>query len=97
MDRLRQLFTYIGAQLSVLTVSQRVAIGLCAALIAGSLLWLMQWSVTPEMAPISSHDFDLGELTAAEDALTDKGIPFSTRGARILVHPQDRYRAVRVL
>ncbi len=97
MDRLRQTLSYIGAQLSVLTVSQRVAIGLCAALIAGSLLWLMQWSITPEMASISSHDFDLGELTSAEDALTEKGIPFSTRGARILVRPTDRYRAMRVL
>ena len=36
MDRLRQWFNHIGAQLSVLTVSQRLAIGLCAAMAVGS-------------------------------------------------------------
>ena len=68
MERLRQLLSNISAQLSVLTVSQRLAVGLCAALVAGSLLWLLQWSTSPEMVPLVTHDFSYEQLDAAEQA-----------------------------
>ena len=69
MERLRQLLTDISVHLGVLTISQRIAIGLCAALAAGSLLWLLQWSTTPEMVPLVMRKFSYEELDAAEQYL----------------------------
>ena len=97
MDRLRQLVGYISERLSVLSVSQRVAVGLCAALVAGSLLWLLQWSTVPEMVPLVNYEFSYSDLDAAEQALRDNGIPFKTYGTRIAVRPADRHNAVRLL
>ena len=97
MERLRQLLGQIGAQLGVLTVSQRVAIGLCAAMIVGSLLWLAQWSAAPEMVPLVTREFSFDELDSAESALREEGIAFETRGTRLFVRSVDRYRVLRVL
>ncbi len=96
MERLRQLWARISEQLGVLTVSQRLVIGLCAALVAVSLLWLMQWSTAPEMVPITTHEFSFEELRDAEDALRAAGIEFQVHGTRLLVRPADRHNAVRV-
>ncbi len=97
MDRLRQLTAYIAAQMSVLTVSQRLAIGLCAALIAGSLLWLLQWSTTPELVPLVTTELSYDDVTAAEQALNAGGVFYETVGTRILVRPADRHNALRIV
>jgi flagellar biosynthesis/type III secretory pathway M-ring protein FliF/YscJ len=97
MDRLRQLLNGITAQLSVLTVSQRVAVGLCAAMIAGSLLWLLQWSTAPELVPVVNYEFTYDELDAAEEALSGKGLTYDIRGSRVYVRPADRHNALRLL
>ncbi len=97
MGQLRQWFKHISAQLSVLTVSQRLAIGLCAALAMGSLLWLLQWSTSPELVPLVTREFTYKDLDAAEETLRGKGIRFETRGTRIYVRAADRYNAVRLL
>ncbi|MFQ5589957.1 MAG: flagellar M-ring protein FliF C-terminal domain-containing protein [Phycisphaerae bacterium] len=97
MDRLRQLLTGITAQLSVLTISQRVAIGLCAAMIAGSLLWLLQWSTRPELVPLVNYEFTYSELDNAEEALKSKGLTYDIRGTRVYVRPADRHNALRLL
>ena len=97
MERLRQLLNDIGAQLGVLTVSQRLAIGLCAALIAGSMLWLLQWSTTPEMVPLVNAEFSYDDLDSAESALRAEGIKFTIHGTRILVASADRQSAIRVV
>lgn len=81
----------------MLNVSQRVAIGLCAVLIAGSLLWLLQWSTTPEMVPLVSSEFSFEELTAAEDALRANGIRHQTVGTRLLIRAADRHNALRLI
>lgn len=97
MERLRQLLSYIGTQMGVLTVSQRVAIGLCAALIAFSLLWLLQWSTAPEMVPVVNHEFTFEALDAAEAAMKSNGIPYTLVGTRLFVRPADRHNALRLL
>jgi flagellar biosynthesis/type III secretory pathway M-ring protein FliF/YscJ len=97
MERFRKLFEYLQAQLGVLSVSQRIAIGLCAALIAGSFFWLMQWSSSPEYVPVLNHEFALTELSAAEDSLRSAGISFQVMGTRLYVRSADRYTALRVL
>ena len=97
MDRFRQLLSFIGARMSVLSVSQRVAIGLCAALIATSLLWLLQWSTTPDLVPLVTHEFTFQELDAAEVALKGNGIPYNIVGTRLFVRDADRHNALRLL
>ncbi|UCE60340.1 MAG: hypothetical protein JSU63_01055 [Phycisphaerales bacterium] len=97
MDRLRQLLSTISAQLSVLTVSQRLAVGLCAALVAGSLLWLVQWSTAPELVPLVNYEFGYDELDSAEQALEGSGLPYDIRGTRIFVRAGDRHNALRLL
>lgn len=97
MERLRQLIAYINAQLGGLSASQRLAIGLCAAMIAGSLLWLMQWSTTPELVSLSTHEFSYAELDSAEDTLRANGLVFELRGTRIFVKSSDRHNALRLM
>ena len=97
MDRLRQLLSYINAQMSVLTLSQRLAIGLCAALVVVSLLWLLQWSTEPDRVPLVNYEFSFEELQAAEDSLRENGAEYTVRGTRIYVRAQDRHNLLRVL
>lgn len=97
MERFRQLWNNITTQLGVLTLSQRLAIALCAALIVVSLLWLTQWSTTPEMTSLSARDFTMDELSAAEKALSANGIAHETHGTRLFVRAVDRHNALRLL
>ena len=92
MERLRQLLNDIGAQLGVLTVTQRLLMGTFAALIAVSMFSLLQWSTTPEMVPLNKADFAFDDLDSAEAALRDEGINFTIHGMRILVRSSDRPR-----
>ena len=104
MERLRQLISEIAARLSVLTVSQRLAIGLCTVLAAFSMLWLMQWSTLPDTVSLLNHDFSYSELDGAEEALKANDIPYEIRGTRVrrsrgpaqcLACPSRRQRASR--
>lgn len=97
MDRVRQQFDEILSRLKVLDTSQRIAIGLCAVMVAASLLWLMQWSTQPDMVSLLSHDFSFPELDSAEQALKANGIPYKTYGSRIFVTAGDRHNALRLL
>ena len=97
MDRLRNLLTVIQTRLAQLTLSQRIAIGMCAALIGISFLWLLQWSTTPEMAPLLTRQLSYAELETAEQALRSNGIEFEASGTTLLVREADRHNALRVL
>ncbi|MCH7807676.1 MAG: hypothetical protein IIB60_00505 [Planctomycetes bacterium] len=97
MERLRQLLNQITAQLGLLTLSQRLAMGLSAALIVVSLLWLMQWSTTPDLVPLVNYEFSYDELTSAEGAIEAAGLPYQTRGKRIYVRAVDQPNLVRIL
>jgi len=97
MERLRQLLNHIGSRLGMLTLSQRVAIGLCAALVAVSVLWLMQWSTTPDLVPLISNEFSYDQLDAAEAALKSNGIEYKITGPRIFIRVADRHNALRLL
>jgi flagellar biosynthesis/type III secretory pathway M-ring protein FliF/YscJ len=73
-------------QLGDMTLSQRLAIGLGALLVIGSVVWLAQWAATPEMGPLlpgqSLAPEDLAEVCAGLDAL---GEPYKVEGAQVLV------------
>lgn len=97
MDRLRNLMAFIQSRLAMLSLSQRIAIGLCAALIAVSFLWLLQWSTTPDLEPLLARELSYTELQNAEEALRSNGITFEASGTTLLVKPADRHNALRLL
>jgi len=97
MDRFRQLWSLILEKVNVLNPSQRIAIGLCAALVFVSILWLLQWSTSPDLVPLVTHDFSFSQLDAAESSLKENGIDYEVVGTRLLVHSADRHNALRVL
>jgi len=94
MESLRRAIAQIAKQLDVLTRSQKIAIVLCAALVAGSLFWLVQYSAAPEMAPVLAQDLTLEQVDTALDTLRGDGIPAEQRGNRVYVRPRDRDRAL---
>lgn len=97
MDRLRNQLAMIQTRLAQLTTSQRIAIGMCAALIGVSFLWLLQWSTTPEMSPLLTRQLSYAELETAEQALRTNGIAYEAEGTTLLVRDSDRHNALRVL
>ncbi len=94
MEALRRSILQIRQQLEVLTTSQKVAIALCAALVAGSLIWLVQYSTAPEMVPVLAQDLTLDQLDTALQTLKSQGIRAKQVGNRVYVPPLDRDRAL---
>ncbi|MHC5109859.1 MAG: flagellar M-ring protein FliF C-terminal domain-containing protein [Planctomycetota bacterium] len=94
---MRRLLEYVSKQLGVLTLSQRLALGLSAALIVVSVLWLLQWSSKPDMVPLVNHKFTFDELETLEEAIKQSGLPYKVAGMRIYVREADRYNLVRVV
>ncbi len=97
MDYLRRTIAQVSQQLEVLNRSQRIAIGLCATLVAGSLFWLVQYSVEPEMVPLMSENFQWTELEDAVSALKNDNISIKQIGSQIYIRPEDRSRAMMAL
>jgi flagellar M-ring protein FliF len=97
METLRRLIGRISQQIQLLNPSQKVAIALCAVIVAGSLVWLLNWSTTPYRVPLLAQDLSFAELDSAEGALQAAGVNFETHGQRIYVHPKDQANAIRLL
>jgi flagellar biosynthesis/type III secretory pathway M-ring protein FliF/YscJ len=60
MGALQKLISQIMERLRDMTLSQRVALFLGGALVAVSLIWLVQWAARPEMVPLLDQDFTRG-------------------------------------
>ena len=97
MESLRRMIQQIAERYRLLDISQKVAIGLCVIVIAGSLWSLVQWSTEPNLVPIMAKDFTFDQMDTAEDALRGANIKFEQSGRRLLVHEKDKYNAIRVL
>ncbi|GMU36563.1 MAG: hypothetical protein HS102_10900 [Planctomycetia bacterium] len=97
MDRLKDTLTRISAQMRVLTVSQRLVVALCTALVVVSVLWLLKWSAVPQRVAVLEQDFDYARLSSAEAALRANDISFETIGQRVYVRAEDQDNAIRVL
>ncbi len=97
MESLRRMIEQIAERYRLLEASQKVAIGLCVVVIAGSLISLVSWSTKPMLVPIMAKDFTFDQMDAAEEALRGEGINYERAGNRLLVREQDKYNAVRVL
>lgn len=69
MEFLRRIIEKINTQLSDLSASQRLAIGLCIVVIVGSFLWLVRWSVELEYVRLLEEPMTPDQLAAAREAL----------------------------
>ena len=97
MDTLKRTIDQIQRQLSQLNTSQRVAIALCAVIVGGSLLWLMEYAGQPEMVAVLAQDLSPGEIEEAIRTLRSEGIEARQSGSRVYVQPIHRSRALMVL
>ena len=98
MDALKQLFARIQSQLATLNRSQQMVIGLCAVLIAGSLLWLVRWSSDPVYVTLLPRQpMSALEIENAEEVLRANGADYRIDQDRILVRSEDRHRLMSAL
>ncbi len=97
MDFLKRTIDQITRQLEVLTRSQRIAIGMCAVFVAGSLIWLVQYSAGPELVPLLNQQMTLDELDSGLEELRTQRIEAKAVGDRIYVRPADRNAALLAL
>jgi flagellar biosynthesis/type III secretory pathway M-ring protein FliF/YscJ len=68
-----------------MTLSQRLAIGLGALLVVGSLIWLAQWAATPEMVPLLDQSLEPGELAQVRAGLDAMDEPYKIEGSQVMV------------
>ncbi len=90
MDWLRQVIARINTQLSDLSPSQRLSIGLCVVVIVGSFVWLIQWSGDPELVRLLEEP-----MTSEQIATVRRELPqgsFKISGDAVWVHPNERYK-----
>lgn len=98
MDPLRQRLARIQAQLTTLNRSQQMVIGLCAVLVATSLLWLVRWSADPVYVTLlPKQPMTALEIERAEEVLRANGADYRVGGDRILVRSEDRHRLMSAL
>ncbi len=92
MEFLRKLIIQTKDHLKGLTLSQRLAIGSCVALIAVSLLWLVNWAQKPTMVPLLDQPMRTDDLAAIQSHLDTVGVKYQVNGDRILVPADERLR-----
>ena len=92
MEFLQKLFLQTKQNLKGLTVSQRIAIGSCAALIVVALFSMMAWAGSPVMVPLLDQSIAGEELTAIQSKLDSLGVKYTLSGDRVLVAAADQYR-----
>ncbi len=85
MASLHQSLTRATTQLRDMTTSQRVAIVLGLALVAGSLAWMAQWAATPEMTPLLEMDLPPEDVARMRAGLQLMNEPVEVVGQRVLV------------
>ena len=97
MEFLRRLAISTRDQLSGLTVSQRLVIGLCAVLVAGSMAWLMHWAGAPEMVPLFDGTVTQDEATPIVSRLQRTGAKVEYRNDQIYVAAGRQYQLYAML
>lgn len=85
MNRILEQLARINSQLSQLAVSQRIAIVLGGVVVAGSMIWLVQWSATPEMTPLLREELSTQQITSIRQALEEMGETSKEVGGRVWV------------
>ena len=82
MASLQKTITQAVGQLRDMTVSQRLAILLGVALVAGSLVWLAQWAAQPEMVPLLDQSLGPENLALVQGGLDALGQKYRVEGSR---------------
>jgi len=85
MGAWQQALSRAAAQLRDMTVSQRIAVLFGGILVAGSLMWLVQWAARPELVPLLEQDLapeDIALVRSGLDAMNER---YDVRGARVFV------------
>ena len=90
MGFLRQTLLQVQEHLKGLSVSNKVTIALCVALIAVGMAWLMHWSVTPDMVTLLDQSFKPQELSSAKRELDRLNVPYKLSTDKILVPADQR-------
>ena len=85
MGALQKAMAQVVARLRDINTSQRIALLLGGALVAISLLWLVQWAARPEMVPLLDQDLQADEITQLRGGLEALGERNEVRGSRVYV------------
>jgi len=85
MDFVKRWLTQIQAQLTELTVSQKLLIGTLMVVIPMMLLMIFQWAASPEMVPVLDQPLDSARQTRITATLDSRGVEYKIDGDRIMV------------
>lgn len=91
METLKRIAAQIAMALRGMQWSQRAAIILCAAIVAVSVLWMVQWSGKRVYEPLTSRTLTEEELTVVRAKLEEWRIEHRMDGERIMVPPNMRH------
>lgn len=91
MEFLRKLFLQTAAHLRGLTVSQRLAIAACGALVVVALSWMVNWAGSPVMVPLLDQPMSQEEVTPIQQRLDAMGVKYTMSGQTMLVPAADEY------
>ncbi|NOT02164.1 MAG: hypothetical protein HOP29_16260, partial [Phycisphaerales bacterium] len=89
MEALKRIIERINTQLSDLTASQRLAIGLCVVVIVGSFVWLMRWSAEPEYVRLLEEPLSVDQMAVARQSLAEGR--YKIVGDHVFVRPDERH------
>lgn len=92
MEFLRKLIVQTQSHLKGLSLSQRLAIGSCVALIVAAMLLLVNWAQEPDYIALLDQPMSQDELTAIQADLDSQGVKYQLVGDRIMVPAGDQYR-----
>jgi flagellar M-ring protein FliF len=94
MGALQKLIAQVVSRLRDTNVSQRIALLLGGALVAVSLIWLVQWTASPEMVPLLEQDLSAEDIALVRSGLEAMNEPFEVRGNRVLVRSSANRQAL---
>ncbi len=94
MASLQEAIAKATRHLADMTLSQRLAIGLGALLMVGSLIWLAQWAAAPEMVPLLNQSLEVEDLALVRAGLDALGEPHRVEGAQVMVRAKANRQAI---
>ncbi len=94
MGVLQRILAQMSRRLRDISTSQRIALLLGGALVAVSLLWLVQWAARPEMVALLDQDFQPEELAQIRSGLEMLDEPCEVRGNKVFVRASTHRQAL---
>lgn len=85
MDALQKILQQALERLRTLTISQRAAIFLGAALIAVAVGWLTQWAAQPDMTALMPQNLTAEEIANISSGLDTMNVQHKTVGQQVMV------------